>query len=157
MILSCRNSHFSLVEQPDLQKSSGIVRSLQFITASRTFVALHPLTPLTHWYICFLALHGRQLFLDICPHLGTIHQVLDSGEDRFLVGTDLLRRITISESNGLVFQALKIDRDAQWSTKFIITTVTFADRCRRVINAARDAQGSEFVRDSLEMGRKGVM
>lgn len=76
-----------------------------------------------------MTLEGWELLLDISPDLATINQFLDSQNNLLLAGADLLGRISISESEGAVLDALEVDGDTERGTKLIVTGVTLADRC----------------------------
>jgi len=110
--------------------------STTLTTRSRPYISHIPAAHLPRWNLSFLTLKSRQLLLDISPNLRAINQALDSSADSILVGTDLLGRVSVSQSIRLVVDRLEVNRDTQRCTEFIVTTVSLADGCRRVIDSA---------------------
>lgn len=87
----------------------------------------------------------RQFMFDVRPRLLAPDQTLYRFTDRFLVGSDLLSGVPISQSKGVVLDRLEIDGDAQRRPELIVSGIPLANTCRRVIDSIGDFQLTQIV------------
>lgn len=74
------------------------------------------------------------LLNDAIPRRPSINEILDDLEDFILRCSDLLCRVTLTESNCFVLEGLKVDGDAEWCSQFVVAGVPSSDRLARVID-----------------------
>lgn len=86
-----------------------------------------------------------QFVLDIRPRLLTPDQTLYRFTDCFLVGSDLLGGVPISQSKGVVLDRLEIDGDAQRRPELIVSGIPLAYTCRGVIDPIGDLKLTQLV------------
>lgn len=99
----------------------------------------------------------RESLEHICPGLLTIYHRFDCLQDLVLTTADLLCGVAVTQCEGVVFDRLEINCDAEWCAQLVITSVPFADTAGRVIHFARNSSAAELQTQSLDEGDKGIV
>lgn len=96
----------------------------------------------------------REPLEHIRPSLLTIYHGFDCLQDLVLTAADLLCGVAITQCEGVIFDRLEVNCDAEWCTQLVITSVPFADTARRVIHLAGNSSAAELQTQSLNEGDK---
>lgn len=98
-----------------------------------------------------------QTLLNILPCLVTLDQRLDGLDDLVLAGTNLLRRVTVTQSEGVVLHRLEIHGNTERCAQLVVTRVPLADTGRRVVNPVRDTHTAEFGHQTVGQRAEGLV
>jgi len=91
---------------------------------------------------------------NVRPYPFLIYNILDNLENLQLRSSNLRRRVSLTESNGSIFNGLEVDCDAKGSSQFVITGVTTANGLRWIIYFVWDSMCAKFMRWGLEQANK---
>jgi hypothetical protein len=76
---------------------------------------------------------------------------VNGSDNLVLVSPYLARRVTVAQCDCTVLERLEINSDAQRGAELVVSAVALADGGRRVVYAAGDAGGPEFLREFADL------